>query len=148
MSILLALFISAFSAHGDAISENFSTRSAFVTGTAIWNQALGVIHPTLQVMNYKAGFTPLAVTIGDGSHGSFDISTYANFSVGRNIAGNIIRLDLGAYPVLKVTNFHLAAGWRIEEVPVTYRPRVGRSKVTGTIRGTTRAVLDMARVMR
>jgi glycosyltransferase involved in cell wall biosynthesis len=40
------------------------------------------------------------------------------------------------------------AGWRIVEVPVSYAPRVGRSKVTGTVRGTARAVLDMARVMR
>ena len=40
-----------------------------------------------------------------------------------------------------------AAGWRIVEVPVSYAPRIGRSKVTGTLRGTTRAVLDMARVM-
>ena len=40
------------------------------------------------------------------------------------------------------------AGWTIEEVPVTYRPRIGRSKVTGTIAGTTRAVLDMARILR
>ena len=38
-----------------------------------------------------------------------------------------------------------AAGWRIDEVAVTYRPRVGRSKVTGTVRGTARAVSDMAR---
>ena len=37
-----------------------------------------------------------------------------------------------------------AAGWRIAEVPVAYRPRVGRSKVTGTVRGTLRAVRDMA----
>jgi glycosyltransferase involved in cell wall biosynthesis len=41
-----------------------------------------------------------------------------------------------------------AAGWRIEEVPVTYRARVGRSKVTGTARGTARAIRDMARVLR
>jgi glycosyltransferase involved in cell wall biosynthesis len=41
-----------------------------------------------------------------------------------------------------------AAGWRIVEVPVAYAPRVGRSKVTGTVRGTARAVLDMARVLR
>jgi glycosyltransferase involved in cell wall biosynthesis len=41
-----------------------------------------------------------------------------------------------------------AAGWRIVEVPVSYAPRVGRSKVTGTVRGTARAVVDMARVMR
>jgi glycosyltransferase involved in cell wall biosynthesis len=41
-----------------------------------------------------------------------------------------------------------AAGWRIREVPVSYAPRVGRSKVTGTVGGTARAVVDMARVMR
>src|SRR6266536_1495352 len=32
-----------------------------------------------------------------------------------------------------------AAGWRIVELPVSYAPRVGRSKVTGTVRGTARA---------
>lgn len=37
-----------------------------------------------------------------------------------------------------------AAGWRIDEVPVGYRPRLGRSKITGTVRGTARAVRDMA----
>jgi glycosyltransferase involved in cell wall biosynthesis len=41
-----------------------------------------------------------------------------------------------------------ATGWRISEVGVTYRPRVGRSKVTGTLRGTALAVGDMARVIR
>jgi glycosyltransferase involved in cell wall biosynthesis len=40
-----------------------------------------------------------------------------------------------------------ADGWRLAEVPVTYRPRVGRSKVTGTVRGTLRTVLDMGRVL-
>jgi hypothetical protein len=40
-----------------------------------------------------------------------------------------------------------AAGWRIEEVPVAYHPRVGHSKVTGTLRGTVRATRDMARVL-
>lgn len=37
--------------------------------------------------------------------------------------------------------------WRIEERPVGYRPRVGRSKVTGTVRGTARAVRDMATLL-
>ena len=36
------------------------------------------------------------------------------------------------------------AGWRIVEVPVPYRPRAGRSKVTGTVKGTARAIRDMA----
>ena len=35
------------------------------------------------------------------------------------------------------------AGWRISEVPITYHPRAGRSKVTGTVRGTLRTVRDM-----
>ncbi|WP_460544407.1 glycosyltransferase family 2 protein [Glycomyces halotolerans] len=34
-------------------------------------------------------------------------------------------------------------GWRIAELPVPYRPRVGKSKVTGTVAGTLRAVKDM-----
>lgn len=40
-----------------------------------------------------------------------------------------------------------AAGWRVVEVDVDYHPRVGRSKVTGTVRGTARAVRDMSRVL-
>jgi glycosyltransferase involved in cell wall biosynthesis len=40
------------------------------------------------------------------------------------------------------------AGWRINEVEVGYDPRVGRSKVTGTIGGTARTVRDMARLLR
>jgi glycosyltransferase involved in cell wall biosynthesis len=40
------------------------------------------------------------------------------------------------------------AGWTIAEVDVDYAPRVaGRSKVTGTVRGTARAVRDMSRVL-
>ena len=39
------------------------------------------------------------------------------------------------------------AGWRIEEIPVPYRPRVGTSKVTGTVRGTLRTVRDMQSVL-
>lgn len=40
-----------------------------------------------------------------------------------------------------------AAGWRIDELPVPYSPRTGRSKVTGTVSGTMRAVRDMSRVL-
>lgn len=40
-----------------------------------------------------------------------------------------------------------AAGWRIDELPVPYAPRSGRSKVTGTVAGTMRAVRDMSRVL-
>ena len=40
------------------------------------------------------------------------------------------------------------AGWRIDEVPVAYRPRVGTSKVTGTIGGMARTVHDMRVALR
>ena len=41
------------------------------------------------------------------------------------------------------------AGWRISEVDVDYAPRTAgtRSKVTGTVRGTARAIGDMAKVL-
>ncbi|HYT38253.1 MAG TPA: glycosyltransferase family 2 protein [Acidimicrobiia bacterium] len=39
------------------------------------------------------------------------------------------------------------AGWRIEERPVPYRPRTGKSKVTGTVLGTARTARDMARLL-
>ncbi len=41
-----------------------------------------------------------------------------------------------------------SAGWRIAEVPIDYLPRSGRSKVTGTVAGTARAVADMGRLLR
>jgi glycosyltransferase involved in cell wall biosynthesis len=40
------------------------------------------------------------------------------------------------------------AGWRIEELPVPYQARAGRSKVTGTVLGTVRATRDMARLLK
>ncbi|MGQ0774243.1 MAG: glycosyltransferase family 2 protein [Pseudonocardiales bacterium] len=42
-----------------------------------------------------------------------------------------------------------ARGWVIRELPVAYLPRVaGRSKVSGSVRGTLRAVRDMSAVLR
>lgn len=40
------------------------------------------------------------------------------------------------------------AGWSILELDVPYSPRVGRSKVTGTVRGTLVAIKDMSRLLR
>jgi glycosyltransferase involved in cell wall biosynthesis len=51
------------------------------------------------------------------------------------------------YPLEMVTRA-ARAGWRIAEVDVDYLPRSGRSKVTGTVRGTARTVRDMSRVLR
>lgn len=51
------------------------------------------------------------------------------------------------WPLEMVLRAH-RAGWTIRNVPVEYREREGRSKVTGTVRGTIRAVQDMGRLLR
>jgi hypothetical protein len=38
--------------------------------------------------------------------------------------------------------------WRITEIPVRYRSRAGRSKVTGTVHGTITAVRDQHQMLR
>jgi hypothetical protein len=39
------------------------------------------------------------------------------------------------------------ADWTIAAADVSYAPRLGRSKVTGTLRGSLRAVRDMSAVL-
>jgi glycosyltransferase involved in cell wall biosynthesis len=50
------------------------------------------------------------------------------------------------YPVETVVRA-ADAGWRIEQVDVAYHPRIGTSKVTGTLRGSMQAVRDMSSVL-
>jgi glycosyltransferase involved in cell wall biosynthesis len=63
----------------------------------------------------------------------------------------LIGLDLvdrrSGWPLEMVLRAH-RAGWRVEETSVPYRPRTGRSKVTGTARGTLQAIGDMAALLR
>jgi hypothetical protein len=58
----------------------------------------------------------MGFSVGDGSHGAFNPSTYAQFSVNGDVSGNKIRLDLSRFPILKVTSFYLALGWILEPV--------------------------------
>lgn len=62
----------------------------------------------------------------------------------------LLALDLqdrrSGYPLEMVTRASQAR-WRVLEVDVDYLPRTGRSKVTGTVAGTWRAVRDMRRVL-
>ena len=50
------------------------------------------------------------------------------------------------YPLEMVMNA-ADAGWRVAEVDVDYLPRIGKSKVTGTVRGSVRTVHDMSQVL-
>lgn len=51
------------------------------------------------------------------------------------------------WPLEMVIKAH-AAGWKMVEVPVAYSRRSGRSKVTGTVRGTLQAITDMSSHLR
>ena len=63
---------------------------------------------------------------------------------------DVVALDLqdrrSGYPLELVLRAN-GAGWRIAEVDTPYSPRMGRSKVTGTVRGTITAVKDMSRLL-
>lgn len=62
----------------------------------------------------------------------------------------LLALGLGdrrsGYP-LEMVLAASAAGMRLAETEVAYRPRAGRSKVTGTLRGTRQAIADMRAVL-
>lgn len=64
---------------------------------------------------------------------------------------DLLSLDLqdrrSGYP-LEVFLKAAAQDWRIREVDTPYAPRVGRSKVTGTVRGTLTAITDMSRLLK
>ncbi len=115
---LILSFLFSLSAPAVEILESFSSRDLFdaSASTAVWNQALGKIHPSLQAVDYMPSATPIDFSVGDGSHGAFEPGTYAQFSVNGDISGNKIRLDQSRFPILKVTSFHLAAGWVLEPV--------------------------------
>jgi hypothetical protein len=129
------LFLFPFCAGAAALTESFTSRATLASGTAIWNQALGQVHPGLQVVDYEAGWTAIPVDLGDGSDGAFEISTYANFSRGGDISGNKIRIDTDDHKLLQFTSFRLEQGWTIE--PVGSRPLViyalGDVVILGTI---------------
>jgi glycosyltransferase involved in cell wall biosynthesis len=95
----------------------------------------------------RAGNIVLAAVL---RHQGLPVHDIAPIRVGRRQA----LLDLGVtdracgYP-LELLLRAGAAGWRVREFDVEYRPRAGgRSKVSGSVRGTMRAARDMAAAMR
>ncbi len=102
--------------------------SSISNSTFIYNRVENNLHPPLKVFNYDngAGLEEFNVDIGDGTHGVFDVTTYAQFSVNNDITGQIIVIDTDVYPELKFTNFILSAGWSIQ--PVGSNPLIIRSQ--------------------
>lgn len=128
----LVFFLFPLSVFADQVVETFSTRDNLSAENAVWNQALGQVHPTLQAVSYGGG-PAIPFSVGDGSHGAFELSRYAEFSLNGDISGNTIRLDQTRFPILKVTSFHLASGWKLE--PAHDLPLVIYSLSTVSIEG-------------
>ncbi len=107
------------------------------TSTFFINDQDGLLEPPFYVYQANDGLTGLFnknINVGDGSDGVFNATTYAQFSEGGDLSGNIIRLNLATYPELNVTEFDLEAGWTIE--PIGNTPLIIRSTGTVNIAGT------------
>jgi dTDP-L-rhamnose 4-epimerase len=80
--------------------------------------------------------------------GRVRLSDIGPLRVGRRDA--LLSLDVRdrrcGYPVETVLRA-AAAGWRVVQIDVAYHPRIGTSKVTGTMSGYLRAVRDMSAVL-
>ena len=68
-------------------------------------------------------------------------------AAGREQLLGLTQLDRRSGYPLETVILAARAGWRITQADVAYRPRLGRSKVTGTVRGTRQAVSDMRAVL-
>lgn len=113
--ILIGAF--AFSSEALELTESFDDLSRRASSTAVWNSVSGELHPPLFVKDYfLTAFDDRNFIVGQGEHGAFIPSRYAEFSEGGDVSGNIIRLNTDTYPNLYVTRFELAAGWTLRPV--------------------------------
>ncbi|MBC7741177.1 MAG: hypothetical protein H7061_03205 [Bdellovibrionaceae bacterium] len=115
--IILALSILSSATFAGTFTEEFTSTTFKDTATAVWNTASGKVHPTLRINNYQlvpaGAFASADFDVGDGSHGVFDSSTYANFGT---VVGSTITIDAAIFPALKLTQFNLAPGFVLTSV--------------------------------
>lgn len=140
VAISIGLFLIAMpwanAAQSATLNEDLSTRNYHASSTAVWNQGLGLITPVITVGSWNDGSNHTStIDIGDGSHGDFNSSTWANFSTSVDTSGKIIYLNTTSYPIFKFKSFDLTAGWTIS--PSGTNPLViyvqGNMTVNGTI---------------
>lgn len=137
LSFILLFIFKVGVAQADSLSISFNDNFTAGTGDLIFNKANQTLHGPIEIRDYQAVAGPVSsydVSIGDGSHGSFDSSTYSNFSENGDVSGNIIRLNTDTYPILKVTKFELDSGWTLE--PIGSKPLIIYSQSTVVVNGT------------
>lgn len=134
--LAFVIFFVCINAQALTQTEEFTTsRHLDSSGGAVWNIALGEIHPPLLVIGWDSGsgLTNTSFDVGDGQHGAFNTSTYSSFDTDGAISGGIIEINTNSFSNLEFTTFHLAAGYTLR--PTGSQPLVIRSQSDVVIDG-------------
>lgn len=108
----LLLMSCSLAASALTVTEEFTSSSYLSSGDLIWNVGLGVLQPPLENYNHSGGNEQFSMDIGQATHGSFALSTYANFGT---INGSTLTIDTDQYPNgLQVSSFSLDSGWTLK----------------------------------
>lgn len=111
------ILLTSMAANARVFTETFNTTTQLASSTLVWNFELGYLHPNLQIYDYSDGVQAVAsqttFSVGDGSHGPFELSTYSQFGT---IVGNHITIDANQFPILKVTRFKLDAAYTLSSI--------------------------------
>lgn len=110
ITMIFCLFL-ANTTSADVVMESFATRDQFSSGNLIWNQALGIVHPRLEIQGYGGGASTDFIDVGDGSDGPFQRSTYTTFDPTANDTDKIVRINTNK--TWNFTKFELDAGWKL-----------------------------------
>ena len=136
LHLMLLFSLSSLKTNAASVSESFNSRTHFASSTALWNQALGKITPTMVLRNWNTGGPNqnTDVDFGDGSHGDFNSTTWSKFGT-VDTGSKIIYLNTDSFETFKFTNFTLDSTWRI--IPVGSRALkikvLGNMTVSGNI---------------
>lgn len=142
LELVLSCVITAFGFASPANAESVSvslvaSQIETASSTAVVNSASSTVHPPLQVQDWDDDFAVPANTntfaVGDGRHGSFNMSTMLTYHDGAYAGDGIIRINTDTWPDLQFTDFTLPTGYQI--VPTGSRPLVIRSLSTVTVAG-------------
>ena len=117
MRHLLLVLLFPLSAYADTLLWDFSQLTDLASGDLVYNQHLEVLHPSLNIVEPTGAMTTaIDFSVGDGSHGEFNRSTYLNFDSDGDVTGNVIVIDALQFPTLKFTNFTLQSGWTLYSI--------------------------------
>src|SRR5688572_16813887 len=104
--IFLLAFLISSSAWAETLTDEFTSITSNDTvlnsdpsASLVWNTALGYLHPTLFITGVMDQFA-VAVpdqnfSVGNGSHGPFNNTTYDNFGT---VNGTTIEINTDSYP--------------------------------------------------